>query len=88
MKLSDFLATLDFISTRKSSEYVGTKLHNPAMVLEENIHIWTKTTDLEDIQKAFEVFESRVCLQGFPTRYSPQFWLAHAALTAIYKVMW
>ena len=38
-------------------------------------------------QECFRVFEEKVCIADFPARYTPQFWLAHAALTTIYSVM-
>ncbi|XP_045215953.2 uncharacterized protein LOC123566140 [Mercenaria mercenaria] len=87
MCLSEFLHSLDFLGARKSGDYVGTKLDNPAMILEEHIPTWTRRTSLEDLQECFRIFEEKVCVPEFPARYSPQFWLAHAALTTVYNVM-
>jgi len=48
--LSMYLKTLDFASAKPSAEYIGTKIDNPAMVLEENTAKWTRNATLEDIQ--------------------------------------
>ena len=87
MKLSEFLETLEFQSPKKSSEYVGRKETNPVMILEENVPAWIRQTDLDDLQMSLKIFQDRVCLQGYPAIYSPQFWIANASLTAIYDVM-
>lgn len=55
MCLSEFLHGLDFIGAKKSGDYVGTKVDNPAMILEENIVPWTRITNLEDLQ-VFNIF--------------------------------
>ena len=87
MKLSEFLERLEFHNPKKSSEYVGKKETNPVMVLEENASVWIQQTDLDDLQSSLNIFEERVCIQGFPAIYSPQFWIANASLTAINEVM-
>ena len=37
MKLSHYLDRLDILGARPAQEYVGTRLENPAMVLEERV---------------------------------------------------
>lgn len=65
MCLSEFLHGLDFIGAKKSGEYVGTKVDNPAMILEENVAPWTRITNLEDLQVLHETHLSRIYFELF-----------------------
>ncbi|XP_052796572.1 uncharacterized protein LOC128228995 isoform X2 [Mya arenaria] len=85
--LSTYLKSLDITSAKRSSEFIGTKEENPSIILEENVSKWIRVCTIEDLEECLQIFTENVCVCNFPARFSPQFWLAHSALSAIYQVL-